>query len=46
MGGHGSEKAADALRAAPDRGRFVEHHEVLYAHQPDGGKPTLPLSGL
>lgn len=35
VGGHGSEKAANALRAALDQGRFVEYHEVLYAHQPE-----------
>lgn len=31
--GQGSKKAANALRAALDQGRFVEYHEVLYAHQ-------------
>ncbi|MGN9761833.1 DsbA family protein [Streptomyces sp. SD31] len=35
VGGHGSKKAANALRAALDQGRFVEYHQVLYAHQPE-----------
>ncbi|MEW2291979.1 thioredoxin domain-containing protein [Streptomyces sp. NPDC006743] len=34
-GGHGSEKAANALRAALDAGRFAEFHDVLFAHQPE-----------
>ncbi|WP_112465380.1 DsbA family protein [Streptomyces triticisoli] len=34
-GGQGSKKAANALRAALDAGRFVEYHEVLFAHQPE-----------
>jgi protein-disulfide isomerase len=34
LGGQGSKKAANALRAALDHGRFVEYHEVLYTHQP------------
>ncbi|MFI9252400.1 DsbA family protein [Streptomyces sp. NPDC053069] len=32
--GAGSEKAVNALRAALDKGRFAEYHDVLYAHQP------------
>ncbi|MGW3210420.1 DsbA family protein [Streptomyces sp. NPDC001135] len=32
--GSGSEKAVNALRAALDKGRFAEYHDVLYAHQP------------
>ncbi|MFF4760694.1 DsbA family protein [Streptomyces sp. NPDC001292] len=35
LGGEGSKKAANALRAALDAGRFVEYHEVLFAHQPE-----------
>ncbi|WP_345670451.1 DsbA family protein [Streptomyces similanensis] len=35
LGGHGSERAANALRAALDAGRFAEYHDVLYAHQPE-----------
>jgi protein-disulfide isomerase len=35
LGGSGSKKAANALRAALDGGRFAEYHEVLYANQPE-----------
>ncbi|WP_330290420.1 DsbA family protein [Streptomyces sp. NBC_00576] len=35
LGGSGSKKAANALRAALDAGRFAEYHEVLYANQPE-----------
>ncbi|MFD5899388.1 DsbA family protein [Streptomyces sp. NPDC060366] len=35
LGGNGSKKAANALRAALAEGKFVEYHQVLYAHQPD-----------
>ncbi|MGX4690437.1 DsbA family protein [Streptomyces sp. JNUCC 63] len=35
LGGQGSKKAANALRAALDAGRFVEYHEALFAHQPE-----------
>ncbi|MCE7550040.1 DsbA family protein [Streptomyces thermodiastaticus] len=35
LGGHGSQKAANALRAALDAGKFAEYHDVLYAHQPE-----------
>ncbi|MBV7672858.1 DsbA family protein [Streptomyces halstedii] len=35
LGGNGSKKAANALRAALEEGKFVEYHQVLYAHQPD-----------
>jgi len=35
LGGHGSEKATNALRAALDEGKFAEYHDVLYAHQPE-----------
>ncbi|WP_399895154.1 DsbA family protein [Streptomyces sp. BBFR51] len=35
VGGTGSKKAVNALRAALDEGRFVEYHEVLYANQPE-----------
>lgn len=35
LGGQGSKKAANALRAALDAGKFVEYHEVLFADQPE-----------
>ncbi|MEU6479694.1 thioredoxin domain-containing protein [Streptomyces sp. NPDC047017] len=35
LGGQGSRKAANALRAALDAGRFAEYHALLYAHQPE-----------
>ncbi|MEU6350543.1 thioredoxin domain-containing protein [Streptomyces sp. NPDC047072] len=35
LGGSGSKKAVNALRAALDEGRFAEYHDVLYAHQPE-----------
>ncbi|MFF6804186.1 DsbA family protein [Streptomyces sp. NPDC012616] len=35
VGGTGSKKAVNALRAAVEEGRFVEYHEVLYANQPE-----------
>lgn len=35
LGGQGSKKAANALRAALDQGRFVELHDLLFAHQPE-----------
>ncbi|MFH9086129.1 DsbA family protein [Streptomyces sp. NPDC017673] len=34
LGGAGSRRAVNALRAALDKGRFAEYHDVLYAHQP------------
>ncbi|MET8771992.1 thioredoxin domain-containing protein [Streptomyces sp. NPDC004658] len=34
LGGAGSRKAVNALRAALDKGKFAEYHDVLYAHQP------------
>ncbi|MFE5142955.1 DsbA family protein [Streptomyces fagopyri] len=34
LGGSGSKKAVNALRAALEEGKFVEYHEVLYANQP------------
>ncbi|MEU7427367.1 thioredoxin domain-containing protein [Streptomyces sp. NPDC040750] len=34
LGGSGSKKAVNALRAALDAGKFAEYHDVLYAHQP------------
>ncbi|MET7428517.1 MULTISPECIES: DsbA family protein [Streptomyces] len=34
LGGTGSRKAVNALRAALDMGKFAEYHDVLYAHQP------------
>jgi protein-disulfide isomerase len=35
LGGSGSKKAVNALRAALDAGKFAEYHDVLYAGQPD-----------
>ena len=35
LGGSGSKKAANALRAALDGGRFAEYHKVLYDNQPE-----------
>ncbi|MFG2481023.1 DsbA family protein [Streptomyces fagopyri] len=35
LGGSGSKKAVNALRAALEEDRFVEYHEVLYANQPE-----------
>jgi len=35
MGGKGSKKAANALRAALEQGKFLELHDVLFAHQPE-----------
>ncbi|MFE7793316.1 DsbA family protein [Streptomyces sp. NPDC057460] len=35
LGGNGSRKAVNALRAALAEDKFVEYHQVLYAHQPD-----------
>jgi protein-disulfide isomerase len=35
VGGSGSKKAVNALRAALEEGKFAEYHEVLYAHQPE-----------
>ncbi|MEU5597712.1 thioredoxin domain-containing protein [Streptomyces sp. NPDC020298] len=34
LGGKGSRKAANALRAALAKGKFLEYHDALYAHQP------------
>ncbi|MFJ1595911.1 DsbA family protein [Streptomyces sp. NPDC088261] len=34
LGGHGSLKAVNALRAALEEGKFIEYHDVLYANQP------------
>lgn len=36
VGGSGSKKAVNALRAALEEGRFAEYHEVLYDNQPEG----------
>ncbi|MCH0563270.1 DsbA family protein [Streptomyces sp. MUM 136J] len=33
--GEGSHRAANALRAALEAGRFVEYHDLLFAHQPE-----------
>ncbi|MFF3001097.1 DsbA family protein [Streptomyces sp. NPDC057950] len=35
LGGSGSRKAVNALRAALEEDKFVEYHEVLYANQPE-----------
>ncbi|WP_395570417.1 DsbA family protein [Streptomyces sp. BK79] len=35
VGGSGSEKAVNALRAALDEDKFVEYHKVLFDHQPE-----------
>jgi protein-disulfide isomerase len=35
LGGNGSKKAVNALRAALDAGKFAEYHQVLYANQPE-----------
>ncbi|MFF4652357.1 DsbA family protein [Streptomyces sp. NPDC001380] len=35
LGGEGSHRAVNALRAAAERGRFAEYHALLYAHQPE-----------
>ncbi|WP_338697330.1 thioredoxin domain-containing protein [Streptomyces sp. Q6] len=35
LGGSGSRKAANALRAAVDRGKFTELHKLLFLHQPE-----------
>jgi protein-disulfide isomerase len=35
LGGNGSKKAVNALRAALDEGKFAEYHEILYAYQPE-----------
>lgn len=34
LGGNGSKKAVNALRAALERGKFAEYHAVLYQNQP------------
>ncbi|MFF6782077.1 thioredoxin domain-containing protein [Streptomyces sp. NPDC012510] len=35
VGGSGSKKAVNALRAALEEGRFAEYHAVLYENQPE-----------
>ncbi|MGC0332744.1 protein-disulfide isomerase [Streptomyces sp. SAI-170] len=35
LGGSGSKKAVNALRAALEQGKFAEYHEVLYDNQPE-----------
>ncbi|WP_434091831.1 DsbA family protein [Streptomyces althioticus] len=35
VGGSGSKKAVNALRAALEEDKFAEYHEVLYANQPE-----------
>ncbi|MFF4573521.1 DsbA family protein [Streptomyces sp. NPDC001410] len=35
LGGTGSKKAVNALRAALDEGKFAEYHTVLYQYQPE-----------
>ncbi|MGY6023632.1 DsbA family protein [Streptomyces spinosirectus] len=34
LGGNGSKKAVNALRAAVEKGKFAEYHAVLYQNQP------------
>jgi protein-disulfide isomerase len=38
LGGNGSKRAANALRAAVEQGKFVPYHEALYANQPEETK--------
>ncbi|MGW7465361.1 DsbA family protein [Streptomyces xantholiticus] len=52
VGGDGSKRAVNALRAALDAGKFAEYHAVLFQHQPEaevsGGYTTdylLKLAG-
>ncbi|MEV7320814.1 thioredoxin domain-containing protein [Streptomyces sp. NPDC093970] len=51
LGGNGSKKAVNALRAAVEKGKFAEYHAVLYRSQPseevDGFTDTrlLQLAG-
>ncbi|MEV1020170.1 thioredoxin domain-containing protein [Streptomyces sp. NPDC050264] len=35
VGGSGSKRAANALRAALEQGKFIEFHDVLFSHQPE-----------
>ncbi|MFH8731876.1 DsbA family protein [Streptomyces sp. NPDC017964] len=35
LGGKGSRKAANALRAALEKGKFVEYHDLLFQEQPE-----------
>jgi protein-disulfide isomerase len=35
LGGNGSKRAANALRASVEQGKFVAYHEALYANQPE-----------
>ncbi|WP_374211332.1 MULTISPECIES: DsbA family protein [unclassified Streptomyces] len=35
LGGHGSVRAVNALRAALEQGKFAEYHAVLYRDQPE-----------
>ncbi|MFF1358651.1 DsbA family protein [Streptomyces sp. NPDC058297] len=35
LGGKGSKKAANALRAALEQGKFVEYHDLLFQEQPE-----------
>ncbi|MEU6395171.1 thioredoxin domain-containing protein [Streptomyces sp. NPDC046939] len=35
VGGGGSKRAANALRAALEQGKFIEYHDVLFANQPE-----------
>lgn len=35
LGGKGSRKAVNALRAALEAGKFAEYHQMLYANQPE-----------
>ncbi|MEQ8145922.1 thioredoxin domain-containing protein [Streptomyces sp. OP7] len=46
VGGTGSKKAVNALRAALEQGKFVEYHEVLYANQPEESVDGFTDAGL
>ncbi|MGM9383913.1 DsbA family protein [Streptomyces antibioticus] len=50
LGGDGSKRAVNALRAALEKGKFVEYHAVLFANQPavesSGGFTTARLLKL
>ncbi|MFJ5292823.1 DsbA family protein [Streptomyces sp. NPDC088348] len=35
LGGAGSKRAANALRAALEKKKFTQYHDVLFAHQPE-----------
>ncbi|MET9586147.1 thioredoxin domain-containing protein [Streptomyces sp. NPDC006539] len=45
LGGDGSRKAVNALRAALAEGKFVEASEYAFQHSSASGTPTLTVSG-